>query len=487
MKHTIGTLSKLQIEAHTTYPLDRAKRVTVSSVETYVFVPKSLGINLQTYPKYLFYRDLQTYAELELRPSSLERLAAADGEPLQRLRRALENPSANTGEKRTAELETECRLFLRLLDNTIEDHVDRVGHQPAPQHLPQLLATYLQAMQGLSTEFRSLRSLLARVSDTEEHRSVLLLGDEYLSLLIEQSSYELLEATRKGGPPEIEPLRRDLLALARAEQDYRRAEGYDSVPSSKHHHETLVYRRSALRRYAQSILFLSTRHQPEGRLIRELLLSLAAGVAMVFATAVTFLAHVQYENWTTSFFVILVISYMFKDRLKALVQASLQTSSQRLFYDYKTRMYGEGGGGVLGFHRESIGFVDADDVDPQVMHRRNRDRLDELDDDFCGENILLYKKKTGIYAARVSDTFQGYPIEGINEILHFDLTRFARKMEDAKQTVYETADGGYRKTRGQRVYYLNMVVKWLAEEGAIYRRFRIVMSRNGIRRIERFE
>lgn len=175
----------------------------------------------------------------------------------------------------------------------------------------------------------------------EGFTTAFLLSDEYLSLFVEEPSCRLMELLQTWRSNRDQELEAQLHRLAVGELNYRKKQGYLSVPSTKGHNEHLIYRLGALRTYMESAFFLSTHHKPEGRLARELLLSLAAGLAMVFATAAAFVAHVQYENWTTTFFVVLVVSYMFKDRIKALAQDYLKTKGQQFFFDFRTIIYGQ--------------------------------------------------------------------------------------------------------------------------------------------------
>jgi hypothetical protein len=224
--------------------------------------------------------------------------------------------------------------------------------------------------------------------------------------------------------------------------------------------------------------------KPEGKLFQELALSTAAGVAMVFATSVTFFAHAKYGNWTTTFFFVMVISYMFKDRIKAWAQVFLSRRSEKFFFDYKTNIYTGSGRNVVGINRERFGFLKEKDVDKKILAVRNRDRLADIDSDYVGENIILYNKRIGLYSKWFDKVYQGYSVEGINSIVRFDVTQFVRRMEDPKKAFFVMQGDDYQKVIGRRVYHLNMIIKQRSDGETRFIRFRIVISRNGIKRIE---
>ena len=487
MKLTLNKRSKLQFQAVASYRLARDSKVMSHEMEAYLFVPKSLAVNVHTYPRYLFYRDLQTWSELlpTLRP--LSHMLSSKNGLLSRMEACIcRSTPRNWDEQALQEFEIHNRAFCRILKTSIDAHIEYIRRKRGSLVCKHAVEQYLGIIPRILQQFRTFGDTLVKPCPQPEITTLFLLSDEYLSLLVEESSCQLAEMLRSWKPDWIGELDVQIQQLALGELNYRTGQGYHLVPSAKGHNERLVYRRGALRTYVESVFFLSTRHKPEGRLARELMLSMAAGLAMVFATAAAFLAHVQYENWTTTFFVVLVISYMFKDRIKALAQDFLKTKGQRLFFDFRTTIHGQTTRRTLGIQRESFSFAPAGRIDPQVMkHRdRNRDRLDALDNDYCGEQIILYKRRTTLYPQRVVAAFEEFGIDGFNEILHFDLTRFARKMEDSKSTVFIPGEAGCRKESGRYVYHLHLVIKYLSAGEPVYLHFRIVMTRNGIRRID---
>jgi len=484
MTPILTTRSKFQIQTVASYRLERGQSRMTRHLEAYLFVPKVLAVNAQTYPKYLFYRDLQTYAELlpTLRP--LSHLVAPGNGLLPRLDDCLNRSVGGEDERALRDVETHLRAFCRILKSSLDAHIQYIQRKGESAVAKHALDQYLDIIRRVLDGFRDLGDALVKQCPQPEVNSVFLLGDEYLSLMVEDSTCRLAERLQHAKPDWGEELCVRLHQLALSELKYRETQGYGSLPASKGRNEQLVYRRGALRTYVESVFFLSTRHKPESRLARELLLSLAAGIAMVFATAVAFLAHVQYENWTTAFFVVLVISYMFKDRIKALAQDYLKTNSQRFFFDFRTTIHAQTTRRPLGMQRESMGFVQADRIDPVVMTHRNRHRLDALDNDYCGEQIILYKRRTTLRPERIATAFEECGIDGVNEIVHFDFSRFARKMENSRSTVFIPAENGYRKERGRYVYHLHLIIKYPSDAGPVYRHFRIEMTRGGIRRID---
>jgi len=57
-------------------------------------------------------------------------------------------------------------------------------------------------------------------------------------------------------------------------------------------------------------------------------------------------------------------------------------------------------------------------------------------------------------------------------------------MDDPKKELFVMDDEGYSRIKGTRVYHLNLVVVLEYNKQPSYERYRIVLSRKGIRRIE---
>ena len=80
--------------------------------------------------------------------------------------------------------------------------------------------------------------------------------------------------------------------------------------------------------------------------------------------------------------------------------------------------------------------------------------------------------------------YHDYQVESINDIMRFNVLKFLSKMDNPKKSVYVSDGQTYQKIPGRRVYHVNMILKYFMKKNVFYKRFRIVLSRNGIRRIE---
>ena len=119
------------------------------------------------------------------------------------------------------------------------------------------------------------------------------------------------------------------------EQKYKKHSRYSSPKDKLIDPEDLVYRRSQLKKYIDSVFFLNQETRQDGEIFEQTLLAIAAGLAMIFATGIAFYFQIEYGNFTAPFFVALVVGYMLKDRIKGLLSKYFINKSNILFYDFK--------------------------------------------------------------------------------------------------------------------------------------------------------
>lgn len=72
---------KYQLEMKFTYPLNPDSMLNSYHVDTYIFLPNSLGITPLTYSKEDFYADLQEYIRLKTPAVLLRGMNAGEGPP----------------------------------------------------------------------------------------------------------------------------------------------------------------------------------------------------------------------------------------------------------------------------------------------------------------------------------------------------------------------------------------------------------------------
>jgi hypothetical protein len=118
-------------------------------------------------------------------------------------------------------------------------------------------------------------------------------------------------------PPQTDLAEADarIAAMIARQQSHRTAAGYPSVLANATTDSTVLYRRGVLKKFISNALFLDT-EVSEGPGLSQVPLAIAAGFAMLFAVIVTLFAQTRYTTNSVPFVVVVVLSYVFKDRLK---------------------------------------------------------------------------------------------------------------------------------------------------------------------------
>jgi hypothetical protein len=475
---------KFQIEIKSHYRLQRDEKQTEYAFDVYLFVPNSLDLNSENYPKYLFYRDLQTYIRFETPTVLLKNIACGEKSPFRNLEASFHGLAAEVDPDSLLEYENQIKMFCCMFRKSLREHIEFLSKKTDPTDMEHLVAQFISNTREILAKYRELRGIITIPTINEQTFCIYALIDEYASLLVEEYSYELLERLKRQDWAHNAGYTKELLGLVRAEVDYRKAKWYPSIAAKEGDNEGLIYRRKVLKDYTQSVLLLNTQMRPEGKVTQQLIFSASAGLAMVWATAIALYAQYKFGIFTMAFFVTLVVSYIFKDRIKELVRDYLSSKILRSFFDQKVSICSGSERQKVGSSRESFSFVDDDAVDKEAMRVRHRDKIARIGDYSVGEKIILYRKKITLFSKSFEQVYRNFPLKGVSDISRFNVARLTRKMVNPKSPLFALDNGGYQRVTGRRVYHVNFVIRYSFQDEEHYRRIRVVMDRSGIKRLE---
>ena len=484
MDAAVTVHDEYQIELKLKYPLPRGFSKTFYEVGFYVFAPMSLGINPASYSEQQFYTDLQTYIRIKTPSIPLNLVAETGTAPLGRLRAVIEAMARQPSNETPAGYESQIKLFCCILKSAVRDYVNYVRKTDIVEDRTRLVDNYVRDVRRITAGYRDLRNLIQTPGIAKRTAEIYLFGDEYISLLIEDYTYHLLDGLLSREAGLCEGNQKELLSMIDGEVQYRAKRGYLSIPDEKKDNETLVFRRSVLKKYMSTVLFLDAKTKKGGVIMEQTLFGLAAGLAMLFATTVAFISQSIYGNLTLPFFVALVVSYIFKDRLKELLRFYISRKMTQFIFDYKTKIYNVAGL-VVGICRESFEFVRRQKLAPEIRKIRDRDHITEIENGWVGEQVFLYRKRIHLRPDWKGSIFSEYDIDGINDIMRFNIQDFLRKMDDPNKELFVMNDEGYHRIKGSRVYHLNLIVKLTGDRNQSYTRYRVILNRKGIKRIEK--
>jgi hypothetical protein len=493
----IAVHDRYQLELKLGYPLTPGKQ-TRYLIDTYLFLPASLGINSSTYSSKEFYRDIQTYIRMKTPSFLLEQILTAPDSPLRRCEALLGEYRDRLQADDEQMLQDSFRVLRAILKSAFRRHLAPLQHPPPDamnsfNNFEQRVETLVDQADALERRYQDLEALLIQARPSDALVRSYRLADESISVLIEDWLLQLHELCEQWlDQTERLHWQRRLRQRAQMEVDYRRRRGYPSVLGPQNSEELLL-RLSALKKYTSSVLWLSTSTQREGGTLEQVLFATAAGISMVFATLVAFFAQSIYGQISLPVFVAVVIAYMFKDRIKELGRAVSARILSRGLYDNRTLIQTQDGERDLGYVREKMVHVRPKGreriVPPHVMAARTSDPHYEPELLGKPEDVIHYAKQVTLR----KDAFRylaedGLQITAINDITRLDIRSFLRKMDNPYEDRLVLHDGKVERVRCQRTYHLNLISVFGTEDGATTcERTLVVLNRKGIRRIEQFE
>lgn len=486
------------------YSIDHDKRLTRYRVETYLFAPRSLGIDGSNYAPEEFYADVGGYIRFKTPHVSLAALIEEDNDasPLIRLERIFRDAErgARNGdvhdtsprELRLAacflRAEVRERAF-RLIERLEEVREGGTAQAPLAGGVAHDVTVLVDELAAYLERFRRLSSHVERPGTPGVLSELYAHVDEYQSMVSETVLTLLLDALDRAAEIHsgLDEPRKSLVRRVQDEQDMRRARGLPSVLHGLAPDEAFVYRRGLLKRLVMSVLWLDIHTEREGRRLGEVGAAAAAGAAMAFAVGAAFYAQTLWGLNTWPFFVAAVFSYMAKDRIKAWLNQTFLARMSRWLWDHSVHIRDPESGKVIGQCREAVSFMSPDDVASSVLRMRYAAEPSPLDRTRKPEVVIKYDKAIGLRGRTIA-THHGR-LKDISDIIRFDVSRFLVRADDpsTEERVYDPLHDAVRKVACPKVYHLNVIFVLKAGSGGdiiATQRCRVVLDQRGIRRVE---
>jgi hypothetical protein len=482
VKDFIKIHDRFAFELKLEFPVNTGKKKKNSfNFEMFLFLPYGLDVNKHNFLREDFYRSLKTNIRLTSPHYSLEELLNGINTPFSKLEKSIEIYRKSPDDKIFQQFSQQLKRYCSVFGSALRHASDQINRSRSVRGRNELVDVFVRQIEQLRRRFhKQLKSVATQVKPEVLLRECYF-ADEYQSLLIESHVFALinkLQNKKEDHKAAIEQLYR----LAEKEIDYRITNDYPSVSKPKRSNEEVLHRKSRLKKYIESNLFLNTQTRQEGVLTEQILFSIAAGLAMIFATAVAFASQMVYGTLTIPFFIALVIGYMFKDRIKELVRIYLDKKRKKIHADFKTVIFDQDEK-KIGYLKESFHFEQKNHLPEEVRNAREMMRATEMGEIAAGDNIMSYKNKTTLYNSKI----QRDEFSGITQILRLNISDFTRKMDDPEKEVFVRTKKGIKRMLADRVYHLNLILRYGSAETPVIKRYKIKASRNGIKKIERFK
>jgi hypothetical protein len=468
------------LEIKSIYENISEKKKTTYNTLTYLFIPNGLNINNQTYPKSKFYNDVKVYIRYNASEYTLNEIINLKTGPLHQLIKIFKKISnKKVTKKNKLEFESKIKILGAILNNTLKIKTSLLKENGKPETAS--LFTYLKKLKNILEIYRNLISNIETLKIDEELKNTLKYGDEYISNI---TNYYLIVWLEYFKINNVEKeIIKEVITFIKEEQNYRKTQNFDVTNQEDYFDEMLFHKRSQLKKFIESVLFLNRDIRKDGAFFEQSVFAIAAGLAMIFSTGIAFYYQQVYGNFTLPFFIALVVGYMLKDRIKASIGLLFVSKANSFFYDFKIKIK-DSGTNLIGIIKENFTFVPFAKLGPKVKKHRLKNKFIAADYNFMGEQIIQYKKKIVIYPKKFGEEIADNRLNSIVDITRINLYRFTTQMDDPKKEYSLLKKGKIINRKGNRVYHINLIQKLYSEKGVAFKRYLIIMNRKGIKRIE---
>lgn len=442
-------------------------------VNSWIFIPNSLGINASTYSKEQFYRDVKSNIRLITPNYALSDMVGGKDTPLAQVQQVLDQ--YRTQPAILHDLEFQVKMFCAIFKSALRDASNKIL-KSAPDNIP--TAVLADLVEEVSRITHAYRQLIQEYDGNEFVPTVFLHGDEYMSHLIGIQATRLLRFMEVHPEQDFGDARQKLQQLIQQEIAYKEGMGYSHItPHDDKANQDLVYKHGLLKKYIESALYLKKDTTNDGAAMKEITFSIAAGFAMLVSTLIAWPFQKYLGSYPFLIFIILIVAYMFKDRIKDFARNLFVHRLKSKYFDHKTTIHFKEEN--IGWVKEGMDFINDAKTPDKVLALRNRNSL-EADNAMQQERTILYRKQVSINNQNLRNQYE-YQFAGINDIMRFHIQQYTQKMDDPTLLVdMLTEDGTLQSVPTLRVYIIHVILQFIHDEETEYRGFRITATRDGI-------
>jgi len=341
----------------------------------------------------------------------------------------------------------------------------------------------LHDIDKLIIKFRNLYALFLEPRISETLRKAFLWCDETLSSILIESLVELFIISKRVGLDE--KLIKSIELAAVGEEQHRKEFQYVTDPDTTESHvdEAVSYRSGMLKKWSQSSLYIRAEESRLPKRVGHIIAGTAAAAAMTFAVLASLYAQKVFSQNTLPWVLVIVLAYVFKDRIKEILREVMGRGLPKLLADHITRFRDPETNANVGNVKERIEFLRMRDVPGRIKSLRSekpnpfRDLLPEEDVIFYSRNILINSRKLQRNHSR---------LEAINEIIRIRLDKWFRETDDPEDQFLSIKSGEVKIFEGKKVYHLHLIIELCEKNGFDSDKlfhYEVIFSKKGILRI----
>ncbi len=468
-------------------------------VDAWLFLPRSLNVNKETWPRELFYSDLHNYVRLKTPVLDFEQTLKGRQSPLF----ALEERVTRGFLGDEAEVIYDAKMLscvfrgaLRRFARSVRRRGLRTAeHGPVEgqsfETIEILSKQSVVATQEVLRRYRQVvDSMTRKYKVSDRTTAAFRLVDEYMSLCVEQ--YFRRSVVGMDSMPKtasLDALRRELMDTIVSDEQYRLKNAFGSVLSKGSDNEEYTHRIGFLKKFCMNILFLKVLRSSPKKAWEEVLFAVAAGGSMAFALSVGLFAQSRYPQASFNFFVLAVFGYMLKDRIKDALRRFFSEYAGRFLYERRTNILDPVTQSAVGICKERIDFDARSSVPVQVTSLRRQDDLLTAGQGEFSESVIRYRKKISLESDMLPNLGDGM-VSGVTDIIRLNVDVWLRDMDDPEYAIdyVDLEDFSVGQVKAAKSYRVDMAFRFYVDDGrrqeTSLKLVQLVLDRNGIKRMD---
>lgn len=479
------------------FPL-AGQKSNIYTQQFYIFIPKSLHISDTNYTKEDFFKDQTNYIRYKTPVFTFKQLNDPSNEisPFFKISELLAFEDISSS---IEEISDELKLLGNIVRSTLRKEASKLTAIATSDNFKSHQQHFLHEIQKLEQEIYTLRSQISNLKKeffksektiSTHMRRQFLYVDEFISNSIHHYLTGLLKILRRVDLPESQQSDLILSQIIVNEEKHRRTTSShdDQQNLDNDEMEFLSYRANLLNKFIMDALMLNTSRSSPDKGLKNLIGSFAAGIAMLIYFSL-FVWQGQYLLINSELFIIgTVLLYILKDRLKEGIKSSSYKVAFRWFADFKTKIKTSDNKKQIGTMKEFFSYVTPNSVPDEIMHVRNKEFHYVLEDFHRPERIIRYKKTIEIEQQPKESYSRRY---SLNLIFRFNILKFLEKADNPYETYHRINPENYDFSlmRLPKTYHVNIIMKntFMTKEGderSELKKFRLVLDKNGIKRVE---
>lgn len=474
-----GSLDVTPIDTHSGDQKQNGAKITQ---EFFLFIPASLHVTNHTYSKEHFYQDRTNLLRFKTPQISLEELLNHGNvrSPFTRIEELLARPLSVDAE---TSVNNELKLLANIIRSQFRDQLQELAMNG--YNVSEAVDKLLEAVKQVRLRLTLLRSEIEARDLSKhvlEHVEVV---EEFISRSVEKialNSY--LKFAEKG-------IKLQELEEAARREKQMRVERYhepkDYTALTDEQKEDVLYREGLLNKFALSALLLSTKRSSFVEKYGQVTASIAAGIAMS--------VYLLFFFWRGAFLIdsisllmLTTILYVLKDRIKDSLKNLFQQQAGEWFDDFETEVTGPDGQ-KLGFIGEHCHLLDPARLPDQIVHIRNQGPSSSLAKILRPETVLYYKKKIQLQSPKKGVLERRFDF---HHLYRLNLSDFLKKASNSFEPclLINPDSGSVTTIQLPKVYHINLIIRttWQRKKSSqvLIERFRLIVNKDGIMRIESF-